>query len=345
MRKFLLVFVGVLAMTFSAKAQDNFENLLLANQSDSEKLLQAYFNPLIEGFTSGMNNGWYHTAKVHKVLGFDITIGANAAFIPSSKEVFNINTLGLTSVSSTTANLPTFGGSDVITPLSISTTINGQNVTATASSPGGIGSDLPIGGAIPSPAVQLNVGLPFKLEAMLRFFPETEISDDGGKAKMLGIGLKKEITSWFGPMEKTPLHISLLAAYTTVDVGYGIDDSSTGPIRTNNASAEFELDSYTIQAIASLNFPVLNLFGGIGYSSGSSELRTNGTITGVYDTGLAAPNDTVMRTINPVSVNFDASGFTTTVGARLSLGFFKIFGSYTLQEYSTLNAGISFGFR
>ncbi len=146
-------------------------------------------------------------------------------------------------------------------------------------------------------------------------------------------------------MEKTPLHISLLAAYTTVDVGYDIENSSTGAIRTNNASAEFELDSYTVQAIASLNFPVLNLFGGIGYSSGSSELRTSGTITGVYDTGLAAPNDTATRTINPVSVNFDASGFTTTVGARLSLGFFKIFGSYTLQEYNTLNAGISFGFR
>lgn len=344
MRKFLIVFVGVLTMTFSAKAQDNFENLLLANQSDSEKLLQAYFNPLIEGFTFGMNNGWYHTAKVHKVLGFDITIGANAAVVPSGKETFNINALGLTSVSSGTPNLPTFGGADTQTPLVVNTTVNGQPVTANATAPGGVGDDLPIN-AIPSPAVQLNVGLPFKLEAMLRFFPETEISDEGGKAKMFGFGLKKEITSWFGPMEKTPLHISILAAYTTVDVGYDIEDSSTGSIRTNNASAEFELDSYTVQAIASLNFPVLNLFGGIGYSSGSSELRTNGTITGVYETGQPAPNDTITRTIDPVSVNFDASGFTTTVGARLSLGFFKIFGSYTLQEYNTFNAGVSFGFR
>ena len=51
-------------------------------------------------------------------------------------------------------------------------------------------------------------GLPFKMEAMVRFFPETDLGDDGGKAKMLGLGLKKEITSWFGPLKKLPLYAS-----------------------------------------------------------------------------------------------------------------------------------------
>jgi hypothetical protein len=55
---------------------------------------------------------------------------------------------------------------------------------------------------------------------------------------------------------------------------------------------------------------------------------------------------TVTETVvDPLNLDFNASGFKTTVGARLSLGFFKIFGSYTLQEYNTVNAGIALSFR
>jgi len=44
-------------------------------------------------------------------------------------------------------------------------------------------------------------------------------------------------------------------------------------------------------------------------------------------------------------LDFDASGVRATVGTRLSLGFFKIFADYTIQEYNTLAAGIAFSFR
>ena len=52
----------------------------------------------------------------------------------------------------------------------ISTTFQGQDVTANATAPGGILGDLPLR-AIPSPAVQLSLGMPWKSEVMLRFFP------------------------------------------------------------------------------------------------------------------------------------------------------------------------------
>ena len=49
----------------------------------------------MEGFINSMNGGWYHTAKVHKKLGFDISIGASGAQIPSKKDLINISELGL----------------------------------------------------------------------------------------------------------------------------------------------------------------------------------------------------------------------------------------------------------
>lgn len=341
MKKLLITCFALFLFSFSAKAQDGFEEILLASTEDAQKLMQAYFNPAMEGFIYGMNNGWYHTAKVHKVLGFDLQIGLSAAIVPSQKELFNIAALGLTSVSTTASTASTFAGPDNPTDFSVTRTISGQSVTTTFQLPGGVTSDLPLN-AVPAPIAQLNVGLPWKLEAMLRFFPETDLGDDGGSAKMLGLGLKKEITSWFGPLEKTPLHVSLLAAYTTMDVSYGFEDQLTGDFQTQNAAAEFELDSFTVQAIASLNWPVLNLYGGIGYSSGDSSLRTTGTFRGVY-TGPG--NVQVTENLSNIALAFDAGGFRTTVGARLSLGFFKIFADYTLQEYNTISGGVAFSIR
>lgn len=328
-------------MSFSSKAQDGFESILLADAADSKKLMQAYFAPGMEAFINSMNSGWYHTAKVHKILGFDISIGASGSMIPSEKELFNIQALGLSSVTSTSSTASTFGGdSNNTTPMVVSTTVNGQNVTANFDSPGGAG--LP-GNFVPAPIAQVNLGLPGKFEAMVRLVPKINIGDNDGSVNMLGLGLKKEITNWFGPMEKTPLHVSLLAAYTTMDVDYGIGDVNSANLEIRNGLSKFNLKAFTVQAIASLNFPIINLYGGLGYNSGSSSFDMSGTFTGIYEDGLG---NEVRKTLTvPSNLDFESKGFNTTIGARLSLGFFKIFASYTLQEYNALSAGISLGIR
>jgi len=307
--------------------------------------LQAYFAPGMEGFINGMNSGWYHTAKVHKKLGFDISIGASGAQIPSEKDLIDIAALGLTSLSSSSSKTPSFSGGSSGSQFQVNTTVDGQNVTADFTAPGGV--SLPAN-LVPAPAVQIGLGLPWKLEAMVRFVPNINFGEDQDESSlnMFGIGLKKEITDWFGPMDKTPLHISLLAAYTSMTVSYGISDINSGPIRTQNALAEFDLNAFTVQAIASLNLPFINVFGGFGYNSGSSSFNMSGTYTGVFETGFPAPNDTVTKTLTvPSNLDFNSNGLTTTIGARLSLGFFKIYGSYALQEYNTANLGIAFSFR
>ena len=341
MKKSLLIFMTVFTVAFTAKAQDGLEAILLAGTADASKLTEAYINPAMKGLIFGMNNGWYHSAKVHKKLGFDITIGLNMAKVPTSDEIFSFADLGLSSATtSTSSTAATVAGSNSFTPtVNVATTLNGQNVTASFQMPGGIKDDLPLN-AIPTPAVQFNVGLPYKLEAMLRLVPK--VGSDDVKGQLFGLGLKKEITSWFGPLDKLPLHISLLAAYTSMNVDYDIQKKST--ISGSGQNAEFKLNSYTLEALASLNFPFISVYGGFGFSSGTSTLKMNGTYNLEYQP--VASGETVTNTVtNPLDLNFDASGFKTTLGARVSLGFFKIFGSYTLQEYNTLNAGIVFSIR
>ncbi|WP_417785425.1 DUF6588 family protein [Tenacibaculum sp.] len=341
MKKILLPLL-TLMVSFSVKAQE-LETILLAKE-DASKLTNAYLDPAMKGFIYSMNNGWYHTAKVHKKFGFDISIGANASFIPSEDEMFNLTKIGLSSNTTYNQNTTaTVAGSNSITPaeLTYTTTIDGQQVEANFTMPEGIKEDLPAN-AVPAPSVQVGLGLPFKFEAMLRYSPK--VGSDDVKGGLFGIGVKKEITDWFGPMDKTPLHVSLLAAYTNMNVDYTIGDVN-GDIEARNAITEFRLNSYTVQAIASLNFPIINVYGGIGYNGGNTSLDMRGdSFYATYTTPLGTTERENLGT-NPLSLSSSSGSFNTTLGARLSLGFFKIFGSYTLQEYNSVNAGIAFSFR
>jgi hypothetical protein len=335
MKKSILLLLSAFLLTLGAAAQEGFEGYLLADKNDRTKLIEAYINPAMKGLIYGMNSGWYHTAKVHKTFGFDISISANASLVSKEDEMFTLS--GLTSINQVSGGritAATAAGSKNTMPLTtVSFTENNINYSTAFNAPGGIKENLPLN-AIPTPAVQFNLGLPANFEISLRLVPEVGYKDVEGS--LLGIGLKKEITNWFGPIDKTPLHVSLLAAYTTMTVDYNI--KGTEDVSVENGLAQLKLNAYTVQAIASLNFPFINLYGGIGYGSGNATLKMLGDYTLRYGP--------LSRTItDPINAEFDAGGFQTTIGTRLSLGFFKIFGSFTLQEYNTANLGIAFSLR
>jgi hypothetical protein len=339
--KFLILICLISLPCFSqVTVSSGFEAILLAPKDDANKLVNAYINPAMKGLIYGMNNGWYHTAKVHKKFGFDISISMNASIAPKKDEMFSFSDLNLSNeVTALSPTSPTVLGENSNQALvNVNTEINGVPATAQFEMPGGIKNDLPLN-AVPTPAIQASLGLPFKSDIIVRFIPK--VGDEDVKGSLFGVGLKKEITDWFGPMDKTPLHVSLLATYTTMGVDYTIvDDNPNDDVDIENGAVDFNLNSYTVQALASLNFPVINLYGGIGYTGGSSSLDMLGTYTLRYN-GLT--EDRVLN--DPLNLDFDASGFRTTLGARLSLGFFKIFADYTLQEYNAVNAGIAFSFR
>lgn len=342
MKKIILVFLTI-SINLTIKAQDGMEAILLSGVSDANKLTEAYINPAMKGLIYSMNGGWYHTAKTHKTLGFDISIGLNASVIPSSEEIFNFSDLGLSSNTTSTSltGATVAGPNSLEAPVKVSTTINGQNVTANYTMPGGVKDDLPLN-AMPAPSVQLTLGLPHNFDIMLRGVPSVGSNDV--KGNLLGVGVKKEITSLFGPIDKLPLHVSLLGTYTTMDVNYDLQNDSS--IQGVNQEATFNLNAYSVQAIASINFPIINFYGGIGYSGGSSKFKMKGTYNLEYNTGYPAPNDTAEVIVtDPINLNFDTKGLKTTLGTRISLGFFKLFADYTLQEYNTITAGIAFSFR
>ena len=87
MKKRILICFSVLAsINLFAQDDDGFEAVITAGAADANTLMGAYIAPAMEGLVYSMSGGWYHTAKTHKKLGFDITIGVNAAMVPSDRK-------------------------------------------------------------------------------------------------------------------------------------------------------------------------------------------------------------------------------------------------------------------
>lgn len=332
MKRTLLFCISILASAnLFAQEDDGFEAIVKAGTADATTLMGAYIAPAMEGLVYSMSGGWYHTAKTHKSLGFDITIGFNGAIVPSEKELFAFSELTFQNDYTTTSDItPTVAGSG--TPAEVTFDTSEGDVTFTM--PEGVKDDLPIN-AVPAPAIQASIGVIKGTDVMVRFVPE--VGSDNVKGKLFGAGLKHDIMQYFGPLEKLPLNIAIMGAFTNMNVDYDIQAESD--IDGRNQAAEFKLNSYTVQGVASLDFKFLTFYGGLGYTGGKSEINVLGTYEFEYDNGTPGEvTDPIMLSYNPSSVR-------ASLGARLNLAFFKIFADYTVQEYSNLSAGIAFSFR
>lgn len=348
MKKIITCLVFIISLHV-AKAQE-LESILLASD-DASLLTQKYLNPAVKGLMFGLNSGWATTAKVHDKFGFDITIGANLAFVPSSEEMFafvpsDYEYLSLPGGQTMLPTVMSKSGADTKVNVSVRES-NGTYLVGSFNMPGGIAEDLPVS-AVPAPHVQLGFGLPFKTDIKARFMPKLNFDDDV-EAGLFGLGLQHDLTQYFGPLEKLPLNIAVLAAFTTLDATYNInDDDPDDSIAVSNGRTEFKVNTWTIQALASLDFKIATLYGGVGYNNGKSTVKTKGDYTLSYDIEDENGNylgSTTQTIKDPINIDFDANGLRANIGARLNLSIFKIFADYTFQEYNTATLGIAFSVR
>ena len=324
----------------NAQLFDGIENILLTSTEDARILAEGYTAPLGKTLTYALNSGWASSAKTHKKLGFGLAIGGAAPFVPDGDQVFTPT--GLTSLSVPSGSLSTiFGeGGDQELNFSFSESVLGSEIEyqGKLSFPGGLKDELPLG-TIPAPFVQASVGVVFDTDLLVRLIPTMEIQ--GSTFSLTGFGLKHNIMQYFGPLDKLPLNVSVLAAISKASFEYDLSDSTFGG-NSSNRKMTFEADTFTIQALASIDLPVISAFAGLGYNSGDSQFDVKGD----YSIPYSVSGINISRVLeDPISIASEASGVMGIVGARLNLLFLKIFANYTIQEYNTLTAGISFNFR
>ena len=120
MKQPILTLICAALISVSAVAQSDLDNLIKGSTEDANYLVKGYITPALNTVGYGLNQGWYNTAKPHKVLGFDLTITAAAISIPSADLSYRVENSKLSTIDLVTptptgggANVPTIFGSDV----------------------------------------------------------------------------------------------------------------------------------------------------------------------------------------------------------------------------------------
>ncbi|HRK53514.1 MAG TPA: hypothetical protein PK185_06345 [Cyclobacteriaceae bacterium] len=339
MKRLRILLILMLSLTFisQSNAQDDIDQFLKESVEDGEKLIGAYISPAIKAFSLGMNQGWYNTAKPHKVAGVDLTFTGSLMKVPSSEQMFDVNALGLTDISlvdgsgnpRSDGNIPTVLGPDTPPTFSLNSTLGDPSDDFDGPSGLALGEDVKfLENKMPAAMLQLGFGLPKGTDIKLRLVPKIDVGDDG-KFNLFGIGVMHDVKQYIPGLKNMPFDLSALIGYTKMKLDVAFD-----PTANPDQRGLFEVKSTTIQGIASKKFSVVTFYGGLGYNIAKSNLAMLGT----YDIGGSNIKD-------PVDLSYAASGFRASAGMRLKLAVFTFHADYTLQKYSALTVGFGISVR
>lgn len=370
----VLLIVGFMGIgTSSSFAQvGDIGRILQSSAEDANILVKQYLKPFGSGFGASLNSGWTNTAQPHKTLGFDITVSAGLAVVPSGDKTFDISNIGLEEleVESGPSTLQTINGkSDVpTTTLAAFEDIDGDGQEEKL-----FGFNMPSGtgfGYVPAPEIKGAVGIFKDTELMLRYVPKVDISDYG-TFKQYGFGAKHGLNQWLPGGKLLPVDLSIMVGYTNQTVSSGFRLTGDEVISSNiqnqvevpdditsstwdGQKVEIDTEAYTINALVGKSLPVISVYGGVGYEASTVSIGTPGAYPLIRNKNNASnpPNSEPQKPLfldtqeKPIDVEIEGeNGIHALAGFRLRFTIFHISASYKLANYSTFNVGAGISFR
>jgi len=343
--------ISFLLLLFSIQNSLIVQTLTETLSNLAENSASAYVQPVISGFGSNLNSGWFNKAPNASILGFDLEIkvmamgsffsDANKSFSNTGTFRFNstqidqiLTNSGINPSSSAGTSIknemldndfkvnmsgPTIVGSDqehLVVEFE-GATVQGNTLAASTfdiDEVKGLLSDIPI---LPMGGVQLGIGTVYGTTASFRWFPDTDIKDLG-KVSFFGFGLMHNPGVWL----PNPLPID-------VAVGFFTQKLTVGDI--------FESKATQFGVFASKTFGV-----GLTFTPylGLTQESSNTSLSYIYD--LPTPAGTSKQ-----NMKFDLEGenaFGITLGEAFKLFVLNISADYKIANTNTATAAVSFTF-
>ncbi len=349
-RFWVLVGALVLISTVSYSQFDNVD-FLRSGATDGLIIVKEYISPWANAFGAGMSGGWYNTAKPHKFGGFDITAGFSLGFVPSSATTFDVSKVGLTKLTGS-GMAPTVAGPKNDGP-TLTAATGGVTLASFQTPPGTNWKIMPV------PTAQVGVGLPLGTELKFRFIPKINIGD--GDISLWGVGLVHSIMQYLPGNKLLPFDVSLFGGYTKLQgnvplslqprigspTNYSVYNISTS---FNDQKMTADVKALNIGVIGSLNLPVLTVYGGLGYTKTSTEVKLTGnyplpTINPAVSTTEAVYEDAGVLKNFPTMEIKNFSGLRANIGLRVKLAVITIHADYTRAQYNVISTGLGISFR
>ena len=347
-------------------AQDEISNIFKSGIADMNTVANGYLKPAGNSLAAGLGSNWYNTASVHKLFGFDLTIGGSVVMAPQSEGMFDISGLkNLQPTITETKQAPSFTGNgdgvelNLMQPQYKSDGSNnpwsGQRIV-TFTTPRGVSK------YIPAPTVQFTIGLPFINDLSIRWMPTLKAS--GAEASMWGIGIKHNFKQWIPGFKLLPFDASVLVAYTQMNIKYGFPTS--GQITPDKLVrdgldyiADPNLNDYTTQGmdmtakaftagvIVSKTLLFFTPYVGLGISKTNFDLGMVGNYPTLGDPVFSGGTYKmkIKNVADPIKVTGAETMPNATIGFRLKLAVISLHAQYVAQKYPTASAGIGITFR
>ncbi len=312
------ILIIVILSLFTTKS---FSQVQIENINDAQAFLQEYLNPLGNGLGAITNNGWYNSAKPHKVLGFDATFTLSVLNVSDEKKSFDPNSIS------------NFSSSETSTP-----TILGSGDGAIVQYDGEefkLPNQKTSFSTLILPNFNFGLGIFKKTEVNGRFIPNYKYNlgfFGKGEIRMWGVGFKHDLLQWIPIIGNAiPISLSLQAGHTQLNSELSILDQEVN----------IDVQATNVNIILSRKLLMLTGYTSFGYNFSTTTFSAGENI-----------NDSENFNLNeleidlPIEMKFENNNeFRANVGLRFNLAVVNINANHTFSKYPVTTLGLGVGLR
>jgi hypothetical protein len=270
-RRFIAIAGFLLAFSAGVYAQEDLSTQLskVAGTNAAN-----YLSPLLSAWGADLNSGFYHSADLHDVLGFDVGLKAGAVLVNDQDRVFDFVLPSQIIFKYQGVDFPLTAGVDYDNVISGSPTAVGDRTGKTvALKVKQTSSYIPLRGqtifSLTTPGgfdmkyapllmPQAAIGLPFGLEVVGRFVPNITLANNVGKVNFIGFGLRHSLDQYI-PMMPIDVAIHFMTQKLTFSdmndnkimgasgTAYGIEVSKSLVLFTLYGGYQIEKSSWTLE--------------------------------------------------------------------------------------------------
>ncbi|SDS59764.1 DUF6588 family protein [Gramella sp. MAR_2010_147] len=286
-------------------------------------LADGFASPASESAAYQATAGWFTSARALEPWKVDVSLHANALFVPSSKKEFTVKDNDFTNLTINDGDrgavIPTAFGTD--SEVMFNGSFMGEDFSFQAIE----GIDK---GALFYPFAQVSVGLPYGFQLGVRALPELEV--DGSKFSTYGVGLKHNFSQYFRFNDEEDLQVAGIIAYDIFDVKYEFQQISV-PNLVNLDLIDVSAGVWMAEVMASKKYENFEIFGALGVAQSDFEYEFggDGIALGLVNSNLATLNDKEAQ-------------FKGDIGFNLYFEKFKISTMATAGKFVNLNIGLHF---
>ncbi len=325
----------VFSLVHGLRAQSGLNNIFAAGLEDARRFSASYFDPLNESIVFTTSSGWYNSAKAKPLGGFEISVIGTVSGLngKTEKTQFSLNTGDYQNLQFASGPETQIVSTALGDQVGIGVFVEGAGGADRRDFqlPTGLGSDISF---VPTGYVQAAVGLIKGTEVKARFLPK--VGFQGTRVGLIGAGIQHDFTSHIPADKLLPIAVSGVIGYTRVSGEYDFTNSDI--ISGSGQRVDQALSVWNFSAVVSTKLPIINFYGGLGFTTGTAE-------TSLLGTYVVSEGPFQQTYTDPFTLDNRYSGFTGTAGFKLKLGFIRFHADYQLSEFSNVTAGVHFGFR